>query len=345
MRILITGGHGFLGAKLCAALLSKGRLSPGGASARPIEEILLADLRAGPYRHGDDARVREQLGDLSSANFIEQLFASPYDAVFHLASLVSGGAESDFEAGISVNLDATRMLLDACKAQSVPPALVFTSSVAVYGGSLPDVVDDHTALTPQTSYGAHKAACELLIHDYSRKGFVDGRAIRLPIIIIRPGAANTAASSAGSAILREPLTGEVYDCPLNADDALYLAGARDAVACIIRAAESAPELWGDFRAVMMPGRRTTPGDMVAVLADYGGEQLSGRVHWKPEPFIRNIVNAWPTRFESTRALRIGLAADSSFSTIISDFLADDDRFGKAKESRRCVQGQHERCKT
>ena len=336
MRILITGGHGFLGAKLCAALLEQGTLSQGGAARQPIEEIVLCDLRAGPYWRGEDARVSEFLGDLSSSDVVARLFATPYDAIFHLASLVSGGAEENFETGIAVNLDAARLILDASKAQKACPTLVFTSSVAVYGGALPEVVRDNTPLTPQTSYGVHKAACELLIHDYSRKGFIDGRSIRLPIVIIRPGASNTAASSAGSAILREPLCGRTYDCPLEPDDPLYVAGARDAIACIIRAAQSAPEQWGDFRAVMMPGRRTTPRDMVAVLAEYGGAELSERVRWKPDPFIRRILAAWPTRFSSERAGAIGLAANSDLFKIIDDYLDDSNSPGakRAFESGR-----------
>src|SRR5687768_957174 len=220
MRIVITGGGGFLGRKLARALLDHGKLADAANVAREIREIVLVDVAA--PEPADDPRVRFVAGDLAEEALIARVFASPVDSAFHLAAVVSGEAEQNFDLGWRVNVDATRAWLEACRRQASAPKFVFTSSAAVFGGTLPDVLPDDQQLTPQSSYGAQKAVGEMLVHDYTRKGYLDGRSLRLPTVTVRPGKPNKAASSFASGIVREPLNGIEAICPVPPQTRMWL---------------------------------------------------------------------------------------------------------------------------
>lgn len=230
MKILITGGAGFLGQRLARKLLEQGRLSLDGERA-PITQIDLLDVTRTDAIN--DTRVRSIEGDVADPACLQALIGADTAVIFHLAAIVSGQAESDFDLGMRINLDASRALLEACRQRGHRPRVVFTSSVAVYGGALPETVRDDTALNPQSSYGTQKAIAELLLADYTRRGFVDGRALRLPTISVRPGRPNAAASSFASGIIREPLNGEPATCPVAADTRLWLLSPRRAVQALI----------------------------------------------------------------------------------------------------------------
>ncbi len=236
MKVLITGGAGFLGRRLAAQLLARGELAgPNGAPER-IDELLLLDVvEASGF---SDARVKTLVGDIADRAVLERAIDTQTGAIFHLAAIVSGQAEADFELGMRINLDASRSLLEVCRALGHRPRVLFTSSVAVYGGELPEVVLDETALNPQSSYGTQKAIAELLLGDYARRGFVDGRVLRLPTISVRPGRPNAAASSFASGIIREPLNGEDAVCPVPLDTRLWLLSPRRAIDALVAGRES-----------------------------------------------------------------------------------------------------------
>jgi nucleoside-diphosphate-sugar epimerase len=323
VRILITGGSGFLGKRLTHALLERRQLVRPDGRAATIDSIVSTDIVAGEGPSPSGVHMRAIQGDLSDAGFVASLFADRFDVIFHLASLVSGGAERDFEQGFKANLQATLNLLEGCRLRQHTPTFVFTSSIATYGGELPEVVDDDQALTPETSYGAHKGACELLVHDYSRKGYVDGRSLRLPIIIIRPGAANTAVSGFASSMFREPLRGLSTHCPLEDSDSIFVASARRAVEGLIRSAESPASAWGSFRAVTLPGRAVTIAEMIDALRQYAGNGRPALITRKADPQIQCIVNRWPKRFDSARARAIGFADELALTDVIDDFVKYD----------------------
>jgi nucleoside-diphosphate-sugar epimerase len=239
------------------------------------------------------------------------------------AAIVSGQAEADFDLGMKVNLDASRHLLEACRSAGHRPRVVFTSSVAVYGGELPAVVRDDTALTPRSSYGAQKAMAELLLSDYSRKGFVDGRILRLPTIVVRPGKPNKAASSFVSGIIREPLNGEEAICPVALDTRIWLLSPRMAVEALIHGGEVAPERLGDSRAVNLPGLSVTVADMIAALSRVAGPETVARIRFEPDDAIARIVGGWPGAWETSRAEELGFAGDADVDSVIRAYLADE----------------------
>ncbi len=321
MRVLITGGCGFIGHKLAQRLATTGRVTVAGRTPATIERLVATDVTEPPQRIPG---VRYVLGDLGDTDVLADALGDGIDLVVHLAAVVSGAAERDFDLGMRVNLDATQRLLEQCRrmAAPTPPCLVFASSVAVFGAA-PPVVHDDTPATPLTSYGTQKAMAELLINDMSRKGFLDGRSLRLPTIVVRPGKPNAAASSFASSILREPLQGQPTQCPVPRDTAVWVLSPRRVVDAFLHAAALPPDAWGNWRVLNLNGLNTDVGAMVTAMAKAGGDPAL--IDWTPDPFIQQIVATWPTRFEAARARTMGFPTDDGIDTIIAAFLEDDRR--------------------
>lgn len=320
MKVLITGGAGFLGKRLARKLLERGRLTgPGGAET--IDELVLLDVV--PADGFTDPRVRVLTGDISKPEVLRQAIDAKTTGIFHLAAIVSGQAEADFDLGMRINLDASRLLLDTCRAVGHRPRVVFTSSVAVYGGKLPEVVLDTTALNPQSSYGAQKAIGELLLNDYSRKGFVDGRVLRLPTISVRPGKPNKAASSFASGIIREPLNGVEAVCPVAPATKLWLLSPRQAMVSLLAGFELTADALGASRTINLPGVSVTAGEMVAALERVAGAPVAKLVRWERDEVVQRIVGSWPGAWDTTRAQSLGLSPDASFDAIVRAYIEDD----------------------
>ncbi len=311
MKILITGGAGFLGKRLVAGLLARA----------DIDEIVLVDVA--PAEGLADPRVRTVAGDIADATLMASLVDARTAGVFHLAAVVSGQAEADFELGMRINLDASRLLLDLCRQRGHKPRVVFTSSVAVYGGDLPDVVTDDLALRPASSYGTQKAIAELLLADYSRRGFVDGRVLRLPTVSVRPGLPNKAASSFASGIIREPLNGEDAICPVAPETRLWLLSPHCAIDCLIHGFDLDADALGRQRAINLPGITVTAGEMVASLRRVAGEEAASRVHWERDAAIERIVGTWPGAWNTARAETLGFKGDANFEEVVRAYIADD----------------------
>jgi nucleoside-diphosphate-sugar epimerase len=236
--------------------------------------------------------------------------------------VVSGGAEADFDLGMRVNLDATRRLLDICRTRGHRPTVVFASSVAVYGGHMPEVVADSTRLTPQSSYGTQKAIGELLVADYTRRGFIDGRALRLPTISVRPGRPNLALSSFASGIIREPLNGEAAVCPVARETVLWLLSPARVIECFVHAHNLASERLGTDRSLILPGLAVSVNEMVSALARVAGAGAAARIRWERDPNVERVANTWPGRLDDSRARALGFPADATFDDVIRQYIAD-----------------------
>lgn len=317
MRVLITGGAGFIGKKLAQRLLERGEL--GG---RAIDKLVLFDVA-----HAEglpvDRRLETRAGDITRAGVVFDLLGSRYDAIYHLAAVVSGAAEVDFDLGMAVNLDGTRHVLEAARHLCRGTRLVFASSIAVFGGDMPDVIRDDTHLTPQTSYGAQKAAGELLVADYGRKGFIDGRSLRLPTIVVRPGRPNKAASTFASSIVREPLAGEEAVCPVTPETSMYVLSPRRVVDALVHAMELPAEAFGMTRSLTLPGLTYTIREMVDALERVAGRSVVERIRWEPDPLIQTIVNGWAYRVAADRARAMGFAADEGLEAVIRQHIEDE----------------------
>jgi D-erythronate 2-dehydrogenase len=322
MRIVITGGAGFIGKKLARALLARGTLMDRRGTVQPIREISLFDVVEADGLP-DDPRLVAVAGDITDPAAVRKVVREGVNGVFHLAAIVSANAEEDFDLGMRVNLDGTRNILEACRALPEPPRLVFASSVAVYGGAMPAVLDDGAILTPQTSYGAQKAAGELLLNDYSRKGFVDGRALRLPTIVVRPGKPNRAASTFASSIIREPLAGQEAVCPVGRDARMYILSPRRVIQALIHAFELPAEALGATRMLTLPGITVSIGEMVDALEEVAGERVARRIRWQPDPMIQKVVAGWPASFDAKRARALGFEADRDFTEIVRAHIEDE----------------------
>lgn len=318
MHVLITGGAGFLGKALAARLLQRGQLSAANGRDEPIDEITLTDMvRAEGF---DDRRVTQVVGDVADRPLLERVITPETAAIFHLAAVVSGQAEADFDLGMRVNLDGTRVLLEVCRAAGHRPRVVFASSVAVYGGALPEVVLESTPLTPQTSYGTQKAIAELLVADYTRKGFVDGRALRLPTVTVRPGKPNAAASSFASGIIREPVNGEESVCPVERSTRMWVISPDSAVGGLIYAHDLQAERLGFQRSISLPGLSVTVGEMAAALERVAGAEAAARIRWQPDPRITRLVDTWPGTLDASRARELGFPHDESFDAIVRAYV-------------------------
>jgi D-erythronate 2-dehydrogenase len=323
MRIVITGGCGFLGRRLALTLLER------GSSLGSIDELVLFDNAPSALPLPDDKRLRQVTGDIADRETVRQLVLPDVAVVFHLAAVVSGQAEADTDLGYRVNLDGTRTVLDACRDLGTCPRLVFASSLAVYGGTLPPVVGDETPLTPRSSYGTQKAIGELLVNDYSRKGFVDGRALRLPTVVVRPGLPNRAASTFASSIIREPLAGKEAVCPVSPDLVMALASPRRVVAALHHAHELPSDAFGGVRSLQLPGFSVAVGEMVEAVARAGGEAAHARIRWRHDPQIEAIVAGWPQALAAPRATAMGFTADADIDEAVQAFIEDDLEMQKA----------------
>jgi nucleoside-diphosphate-sugar epimerase len=320
MKIVITGGAGFLGQQLIRALLARGMLARPDGAQLPIERIIAVDpVTAGPLVVDD--RVEYVAGDIGNGSLLSHVLAADTDSVFHLAAVVSGAAEADFDLGMRVNLDATRALLEACRHQRAVPKVVFASSVAVFGTPLPDVVTDDTTPTPRSSYGVQKLISELLVGDYTRKGFIDGRSVRLPTIVVRPGKPNAAASGFASGIIREPLAGVEAICPVEPDTAMWMLSPGRAVEAFIHAHELPAAAWEVRRAVNLPGLTATVREMIEALRTVAGDAAVARIRMQADPAVRALVDTWPTRFRTDHALALGFRGDGDFESIVRAYAA------------------------
>ena len=319
MEVLIIGGAGMIGRKLAARLGGDGRLGD-----REIDRLVLVDLVT-PAAPTSTLRVEVGESDLSLPGAANALVADRPDVIFHLAAVLSGEAEADFEKGYRVNVDGTRALLEAIRAvgDGYRPRLVFSSTIAVFGAPFPDVIGDDFALTPLTSYGTAKAIAELLLADYSRRGFVDGIGIRLPTICVRPGAPNGAASGFFSSIIREPLVGLEAVLPVPDDVLHWHASPRAAVAFLVRAATIDSALLGERRSLTMPGVAATVAEQIESLRRAAGDGAVRLIRREPDETIARIVAGWPRRFEPRRALALGFRAEDDFDTIIRAHVEDE----------------------
>ena len=322
MKIVITGGAGFLGQRLARRLLQLGEIAASDDGVRrPIDEIVLIDRIAAP--DPGDPRVRAVAADITDAAVMRGLIGPDVDLIFHLAAIVSGAAEADFDLGMGINLDASRQLLDLARAAGHRPRVVFTSSVAVYGGVLPALVTDDTQLNPRSSYGVQKAIGELLLTDYTRKGFIDGRILRLPTISVRPGAPNKAASSFASGLIREPLNGQPTVCPVATDLKLWLLSPRGAIDSIVAGAELRSAALGEQRALNLPGLSVSVAEMIAALERAGGKAAVAMIRHERDPAVEAIVGGWPGAWDISRAQSLGLKADADFDAIVRAYVEDD----------------------
>lgn len=317
MKILITGGGGFLGFQLARQLLARGNL--GG---KPITSLTLLD-GAFPAAAAQEPRLKAVTGDISDAKVIAEVCPPDTDAVFHLAAVVSGAAEADFDLGMRVNLKGTELLLAQMRKCVRPPRLVYTSSVAAFGGALPAVLDDSTIANPQTSYGTQKVIGEYLVSDYTRKGFLDGRSLRLPTIVVRAGKPNAAASSFASGILREPLNGVVSECPVAPETGVWMLSPGRVVEAFLHAWELPAEAWGTQRWLNLPGITASVAQMIEALRKVAGAKVAGLVTYKPDARIQAIVKTWPVNFRTSRALQMGFKADPDVESIIRAYVADE----------------------
>ena len=330
-QIVITGGAGFLGVLLARSLLAAENLAFAGGDATAIAGITLVDRALPPTDVLADARVHAVTGDLNDLlqdpDSAGTVIPADTTLVFHLAAAVSGECEADFDLGMRSNLAATLALLERCRYLKTRPMLVFSSSLAVFGDApgqpMPNTLEDNTLPTPQSSYGIQKFIGEQLVADYTRKGFVQGRSVRLMTVSVRPGKPNGAASGFLSGILREPLAGLRAVCPVPADTPVALSSAACSIAGLIRAATSSDETWGPRTALTLPALTTTPAEMAAALARVAGPAIAALIDWVPDAAIHNIVKTWPARIHAQRAANLGLLPEASFDDIIRAYVQEN----------------------
>ncbi len=320
MHILIIGAAGMVGAKLTRRLIVD-----GGLAGKAIDRLNLVDVVEPVLPTGVPFRVDTRDADLAAPGMAEELVAARPDVIFHLAAIVSGEAEADFDKGYRVNLDGTRALFDAIRkvGDGYAPRVVFTSSIAVFGAPFPEAIGDEFFETPLTSYGTQKAISELLLSDYTRRGFFDGIGIRLPTICVRPGRPNKAASGFFSGIIREPLNGQEAILPVAESVRHWHASPRSAVGFLIHAAGLDGMRLGARRNLSMPGVSVTVGEQIAALSRIAGEDVAKRIRREPDPTIMGIVAGWPRNFAPERAIALGFHAETSFEEIIRVHIEDE----------------------
>jgi len=320
MHVFITGAAGMIGRKLTARLVTDGALK-----GRPIDKLTLLDVTAPPRPEKFAGAVESDAADIADPAALRAVTVTRPDVIFHLAAVVSAEAELDFEKGMRINLDGSRALFDAVRSvgDSYRPRLVFTSSIVVFGAPFPDAIGDDFHLTPLTSYGTQKAAVELLLADYTRRGFLDGVSIRLPSIVVRPGKPNRAASGFFSSIIREPLAGQEAVLPVEDSVLHWHASPRAAVGFLIHAAGLDAAKLGPRINLSMPGVCCTVAEQIAALRRIAGDKVAARIRREPDPLIVRIVAGWPSRFDPRRALALGFRGDASFDDIIFVHIEDE----------------------
>ena len=318
MKVLVIGGAGMLGRKFCERLARDGILA-----GQRVTRLRTSDLIAPSLLADAPFDVESSAGDLSVPYNAESLVADRPDVIFHLAAVVSGEAEADFDKGYRTNLSGTQQLFEALRHASYKPRLVFTSSIAVFGAPFPEVIGEEFFTTPLTSYGTQKAICELLLADYTRRGIFDGIGLRLPTICVRPGKPNKAASGFFSNIIREPLKGEEAVLPVADDVRHWFASPRSAVGFLCRAAEIDSTIVGARRNLTMPGVSATVAEMIESLQRVAGLARARLIRREPDPFIRRLVDGWPCNFDASRALSLGFKAETRFSDIIRAHIEDE----------------------
>jgi nucleoside-diphosphate-sugar epimerase len=308
MNVLVTGANGFLGRRVIASLLT---------GPNPPDRIVAVDIAAGTF---DDPRVVANAGDIADPEFLATVIEPDLDVVFHLAAVLSGQAEADFDLGLRVNVEGTYYLLQSCRRLARPARVVFSSTVAVFGGPLPEVVPETMAVWPQSSYGTAKSIGEFLINDFSRRGYIDGIAVRVPTVAIRPGKPNSAVSSFVSGIIREPVNGLESVCPVPLDTRLWISSPDAATANIVHAARVPGEALGPWRTVNLPGLTTTPAEMLESLERLAGPEARARVCVEIDDRIARLMCAWPGAFDLTRPLALGFAKDAGVDEIVAQYL-------------------------
>ena len=320
MKVFISGGGGFLGYRLALKLLAGGSLAGPDGKPTGISQIKVFDAAFPP---NPDPRLKCVKGDIADLASVAAALDADTAAVFHLAAVVSAHAEAEFDVGYRVNLDGTRNLLEACRKLKAPPRLVFASSLAVFGGSLPPVVDDSITPTPQTSYGTQKVIGEYLVNDYSRKGFLDGRSLRLPTIVVRPGKPNLASTSFASGMFREPLNGIVCEVPVEDSIEMWILSPGKVLDDFVHAHDLPASAWGTNRAITLPGIRFSVKEGVEALRRIAGDEVAKRVVFKPVERINNMVRTFPGHFRAARGAAMGFKADTGIDAIIRDYIASE----------------------
>jgi D-erythronate 2-dehydrogenase len=317
MNILILGGGGFLGQKLARRLAEKGTLR-----GQSITRLRLADLNT-PNAINAPFPVESLTCNISDRSSVNELINTKDQVIFHLAAVVSSHAEADLDAGLQANLFGVLNVLERCRELESNPVLVFTSSLAVFGGDVPDPIEDWTNLNPQSSYGSQKAIGELLVNDYSRRGLVQGRGFRLPTIAVRPGKPNLAASSFMSSIIREPLNGQEAICPVSRDFLHYYLSPKLCVENLILGAELEQAALGQNVNMAMPGQTLSIGQMIDAMTEVAGPEPAKLIRWEKQPEIEKIVKTWRYDIKPNKALALGLKADTSFQENVRYYLEED----------------------
>lgn len=318
MNIMVTGGAGFLGRQLLRRLLTHGYLTDPQGDQCQIDKIIVCDMF--PLEGIEDPRVEVVCGDIADPNWLATVFDRRIDSIFHLAAIMSGQAEEDFDLGMRTNFDATRGLLELARQSGHCPKVIITSSVAVFGGELPEVVSDNQVWAPQSSYGTQKALNDLLLSDYSRRGFIDGRSLRMPTIVVRPGKPNRAASSFTSAIIREPLQGQKAICPVSVQTRLWLLSPQMAINNLLHGHQLDAKQLQSGRVINLPGLSISVQQMIEALRRIAGDEVANRIQIQRDPSIEKIVNSWPGDFETNYAKALGFTSDKDFDSMIKDFM-------------------------
>ncbi len=321
MNILVTGGAGFIGQQLIGSMLARGSVVVDdlGQSSR-IDRIVSFDVVAGAINH---PKLEYRTGSIADAATVRALINADTQLVVHLAAVVSGTAEADFDLGMRVNLDGARNLLEAARAQGHQPRLLFSSSIAVFGGNLPERVTDATTPTPQGSYGVQKYIGEQLVQDFTRKGFIDGRAVRIPTVVVRPGKPNGAASGFASNIIREPLSGVAVVLPVDPSTRMWIASPRAVVRMLQHAIALPGADWGWHRAINLPGFVASMDEEMATLRKFAGDDVLRLIKAKPDDKINQLVKTWASNFDTSRANAMGFVADQNFEEVVRGYIEDN----------------------